>query len=1529
MTSDLDSRAKAVLAEYGEVPAAERGEWLRSRCGGDAALFDAVERLAADNLKPTVVAAGLPSALDQHQTAATQVALVRVCPKCGARYEASQRICPVDGEVLTDDPEAFVGSVFDGIYRIERLLGRGGMGAVYLARHILLRDLVAIKILPRSLSDSTEWLQRFVREGRAARQLKHPNAVTVLELRVAADGTTYMVQEYVPGETLRAVLKRRGSFALDAALEVLAPIGSVLDVAHAQGVVHRDLKPENVMIGVDEDGAPFVKVLDLGIAKLREGATGEKAIATALTLPGQTVGTPYYMSPEQWGETPRDGGLEIDGRADVYSLGIIAYEIVGGGLPFRGRTIHEVQKEHLHRTPRPLHSFLVGIPPAVSAVVARALAKDRADRYATAGDFIGALKAAAAEAGVGNAQVAESPSQTDATTGAGTYRVTHWASQRTLARTSNPDLPGLDRFVGRKGPLDELKRRLEWAMAGECQLVVVSGEPGVGKSRLLDEAQRMAIASGARVFRGRFQETDRAYAFQGFADAIAASLRAAPSVFDSDRVDLGDLAADLASVFPALTELLEARQGVTLSTGLATLSRRSEDRTYIFELIARTFVRLAANKALVLLFEDLHAADLSVEAIEYLVRRLGSTPALLVCTYRDRDVDRSHPLARLIDALRGDHRFVAIPLEGLTEAELRLFVETALGSPDVSPALIDRLFDATKGNPYFTKELLRTLVETRTLRRDESGIWALPGEAELGAERLPGSVQQAIEERLEHLPAAELEVLGIAAVLGRAFDYDLLEQVVGNADEVERCVENLVGGGFLVEDHDARADRLAFSSGLLREVLYARLSRRRRKALHRRSAEKLEARHTRRIQRVLPQLVYHYAACDEAQRVVECATRLARLSMDMCSPEAAARAVRTALEHLGEIEGETGLQEGELRTTLARALRWVGDADGALAECDQALRAFDRAGADSASLQAALLAAEVAWEGRKMSRTRQWVERGVEVARRLGDAPALHRLLTLGATVANLRGEKDEASRYLAEADSLALPDTSSQDALAYTTSRQTGRMVLRIPMPIGVELHSLDPATIRSEVQIEAVSTIFETLMRSAAGAQTVPWLAEHASSLEFGAAYRFRLRRGVRFHDGREVTANDVRASFERLLRHPDSEFRWNLAAIRGAGPLLARRATSLEGFEVHSDYEFTIHLDAPLAFFLTLLTDPATSIVPATAGTFNDHWRRGTVGTGPFRVTRFVAGQRLEVEANPDYWREGFPRSDGLAFEFGLRPDEMVAQFKAGSFALAWSLLADDAEALARDADYAGRYRQVPELSTHFVVFNRHVGPFADDRLRRGLAARLDVDTLVRRGAGRRAVVARGLFPPGLLGHEAQRAASRGAERWVPDAEITVKALLLPVYEAGNLARLRQELVAAMAQCGINVNVVELDPTARQRAIDAGEVDLFFAGWNADYPDADSFAYGALHSRHGYFGRLCGSAELDSLIEAARIETRPDLRHNLYCEIEDVIREQALLVPLLHRQASRFARPEVEGLELNFSSPYVSYEKLWTRR
>jgi predicted ATPase/Tfp pilus assembly protein PilF len=493
VTPDRMDQIEELLHQALERAPEERAAFLARVCP-DAALLEEVLSLlagheaAGDFLdSPPPLGAAAPclerraGATARGDTPDAGTAGARICEVCNARFGEPWIFCPYDGATLIEDPLALLGTTLDGLYRIEALLGQGGQGAVYRARHLLLQDVVAIKVLPRHVSRDPTWLERFRREGQAARRFRHPNAVTVYDLRAEADGLVYLVLEYVEGTTLQEELARRDRFSAADALAVLEPVAGVLDAAHAAGVVHRDLKPANVMLDTARDGRGVVKVFDLGIAKLRE-APG--SATTELTQAGQLLGTPSYMAPEQWGQAPRDGVADVDGRADVYSLGMIAYELVCGARPFTGATAGELRLQHLTATLPLAHEQVAGVPEGFAQAIARAMAKDRADRQPTAGELVRALRASLGSGET--ASIAEpvgasavGSRATSAGRDAGWVPIVLEAQEAAVGN----NLPlQLTSFIGREQEIEQLKELL-----GTARLLTLTGTAGVGKTRLAQE----------------------------------------------------------------------------------------------------------------------------------------------------------------------------------------------------------------------------------------------------------------------------------------------------------------------------------------------------------------------------------------------------------------------------------------------------------------------------------------------------------------------------------------------------------------------------------------------------------------------------------------------------------------------------------------------------------------------------------------------------------------------------------------------------------------------------------------------------------------------------------------------------------------------------------------------------------------------------------------------------------------------------------------------------------------------------------
>jgi serine/threonine protein kinase len=304
---------------------------------------------------------------------------MKACPKCGAEYPDTTTLCPADGVALEKTDDDLLGQILAEKYRIDERLSGGGMGTVYRGTHVLMDKTVAIKVLLPSLAADQKIVARFSREARAASKISHPHALSVTDFGESENGVVFLVMEYLSGLTLKQLIRQEGPLPLPRTVELLRQVGGALDAAHAEGVVHRDLKSDNIML-LSSSGTDYAKVLDFGIAKITEP---EGTYNPGLTAPDLVIGTPQYMSPEQCSQSP-----DIDARSDIYSLGVILYEMLVGHVPFTGGSPTEIMLKHLQQPAPSVLDERGDLPKAIALVVARAMEKGPNDRYQTVGELI-------------------------------------------------------------------------------------------------------------------------------------------------------------------------------------------------------------------------------------------------------------------------------------------------------------------------------------------------------------------------------------------------------------------------------------------------------------------------------------------------------------------------------------------------------------------------------------------------------------------------------------------------------------------------------------------------------------------------------------------------------------------------------------------------------------------------------------------------------------------------------------------------------------------------------------------------------------------------------------------------------------------------------------------------------------------------------------------------------------------------------------------------------------------------------------
>jgi len=313
-------------------------------------------------------------------------------------------LCSAEAAVLQRLEDPLIGRTLAGKYKIEKLIKTGGMGSVYRGKHVLMDKTVAIKVLRPALAGDDTVVARFSREAKAASKISHPHAVSVTDFGEAENGVVFLVMEYLDGRTLKEVIVSEGRLSLDRTVNIVRQVAGALDAAHAQGVIHRDLKSENIML-VQHDGDEWAKVLDFGIAKICQP---HGAVESDITHANLVVGTPQYMSPEQCSQS---GAL--DARSDVYSLGIILYEMLAGRVPFAGESATVIMMKQVQDPAPSVLSSRPELPRTVEGVIQKALAKQPIDRYQSAGELSSDLmKAASVESASDPALAALAVAQT-------------------------------------------------------------------------------------------------------------------------------------------------------------------------------------------------------------------------------------------------------------------------------------------------------------------------------------------------------------------------------------------------------------------------------------------------------------------------------------------------------------------------------------------------------------------------------------------------------------------------------------------------------------------------------------------------------------------------------------------------------------------------------------------------------------------------------------------------------------------------------------------------------------------------------------------------------------------------------------------------------------------------------------------------------------------------------------------------------------------------------------------------------------
>ena len=803
------------------------------------------------------------------------------CPSCAHDNRPGAKFCDACGAVLSHEFRHPVRTgrpfaVGGGRYRVERLLGEGAHKQVYLARDTTLGRHVALALL-RVAGLAPDCAERVRREAQAMGRLEsHPNIVTVYDAGEER-GRPYIVEEYVSGGTVADLLAQTPGrpLAIDRAVGIAADVCAALEHAHGHGIVHRDLKPGNVWL--DSGGA--AKLGDFGlVAALRQSGS---ATLARLTIEGGLLGTLAYIAPEQ------ALGRTAEPRADLYSLGAMLYELVTGRVPFAADDALAIISQHLRTPPVAPTWHNPEVSNVLDGLIVRLLAKDPRDRPRNArevGAALAALKSAPTAKGLGAFEHAVNP---------------------------------LDRLaggvhVGREREVEELCAAADLAFASHGQLVLVSGDAGIGKTRLAEELATYAHLRDALVLWGRCDEGEGAPPYWPWVQIVRAyAVDHDPEVLGAA---MGAGAADIAQIVSEVGRRLPDLEPAPALTP-------EQARFRLFDSVTTFLVDASRREPLVLVLDDLHCADSpSLLLLEFLVRRLPDARLLLVATYRDTELSPRHPLTHTLGELSRAHPPRRIALGGLTRSEVgRYIVMTAGVDPDA--ALIAAVHHKTEGNPLFLGEVVRLLSAEGRLERF--------GEEPAADVTIPREVREVLARRLERLSEPCRGALSLAAVIGGEFHLRVLQAVADLAPErVLDALDEATAARVLMATGPGS---YRFAHGVVCDALVESVPAGRRVELHRHVGVALEKLFADRLEPHLAELANHFLEAAPAG-MLDKGLRYAALAAERAAAqlayEDAAQLYERSLRAL-ELTGADGARRCDLLLALGDAYARAGSAQPA------------------------------------------------------------------------------------------------------------------------------------------------------------------------------------------------------------------------------------------------------------------------------------------------------------------------------------------------------------------------------------------------------------------------------------------------------------------------------------------------------------------------------------------------------------------------------------------------------------------------
>ena len=889
--ANLWKKVEELFQQARRVKPADRSAFLDGHCGGDAVLRAEVDSLLAHD----------PGDFLEH------VPHLRTVTSDG-------RPTHISGEESL--PESFA----RGRYVVRRLLGAGGQKNVYLVDDTELGRAAVVSVLQSKGWDEAR-LARIRREARTIALLDdHRHIVRIFDIG-DEEGLPFIVTQYVEGGSVAELLdSTAGPLAIPEAIRIAEEICEALDHAHSQGIVHRDVKPSNVLLTPSRR----VRLCDFGLA-----ASGDDS---QLTDSGVALGTASYMSPEQ------AMGKDVGSASDLYSLGILLYELVTGIPPFRGDNALAVISQHLNAVPERPSRRNPDVPDALEALLVRLLEKLPSSRPPSARAVLDGLRRVRVGFDDRSAPRVLAVAASSSGSTSGTTR------QRTAI-----DRLASGVFVGREGELATLRASLESARAGHGKLLLIAGEPGSGKSRTVEELLTHARLHDLEVLSGRCSQEEGAPAFWPWVQMLR-------DYFGSRSDDelQRDLGANAGAVLQLDSKLKERFPDVAAAEADLQWSDAERVRFQLFDSLSGFLRGVAATSPLILVIDDLQWADEpSLRLLEFLTPDLGESSILAIAMMRDVTLDRSHPLSRAVGELSRNDCVETLTLSGLSKTDVGSFIETTCGEGGWD-ALAAAVWKTTSGNPFFVTEVVRLLAAEGRLERDATSLVI----------DIPPAIKAVISRRLDQLSPACQNTLSLAAVVGREFSLEVVERLSElSSDEVFDAVEEAIVQRVLAQP-SGDAERYVFTHDLIRETLSQELSPARRLRLHGRIGAILESLVPESDTSHVAELAYHFFRAARAGTVAKAlryCLRAGEWSMQRLAFEESVRYYDMALQTLDRWARDDERTYSEAHLGAGEGQRRSGDLVSAAESFRAAAKYAKSSGSATALARAALGLERAIW----------------------------------------------------------------------------------------------------------------------------------------------------------------------------------------------------------------------------------------------------------------------------------------------------------------------------------------------------------------------------------------------------------------------------------------------------------------------------------------------------------------------------------------------------------------------------------------